>query len=105
MFKSHPSAVFGSLVRLWALTSAEITDAAIFNAVDALTSSAQKVVEMVGEVLVPKSKADHTYVCPEVKLTAVSTRSILASSRRIYSVSKRPLLFRCGPPPLGSPRT
>lgn len=53
-FKTAATAAFGSLVRIWALQSAEISDMAIFDAVDHLTTSAQKVVEMIGEGVVGK---------------------------------------------------
>lgn len=56
MFKSQPAAVLGSCIRIWAVASEEIDDTALFNAVDVLTPSAQRVVEMVGEVF----KRDHT---------------------------------------------
>lgn len=57
MFRAQPTAVFGSLVRLWWSDSDDIRDTAVFQAVDHLTASAQKVVELVGADL--KGKGDH----------------------------------------------
>jgi hypothetical protein len=51
LFKAQPGAILGTLVRIWATASDEISDAAIFDAIDGLTPSAQRVVEMIGEVL------------------------------------------------------
>lgn len=51
MFRSQPTAVFGSIVRVWALNSSEISDKAIFDSIDTHTTSAQKVVGMIGDHL------------------------------------------------------
>lgn len=63
LFKSHSGAMMGSCVRIWALASDEISDAAISDAIDSLTPSAQRVVEMIGEVLVKNGRLTlHSYV-------------------------------------------
>lgn len=60
MYKYQPTSILGSLIRVWASTSADISDTVIFDVVDALTSNAQKVVAMIGEHLTSRLKADHS---------------------------------------------
>ncbi|WVQ78778.1 hypothetical protein IAT38_000869 [Cryptococcus sp. DSM 104549] len=55
VFKTQPGAVMSSCVHVWSLCSEQVTDAAIFDCVDTLTPSAQKVVELVCELASGKS--------------------------------------------------
>ena len=56
LYKAQPAAILGGFVRIWALASEEMSDEAIFDAIDGLAPSAQRVVEMIGEVLVKNGR-------------------------------------------------
>jgi len=68
MFKSHPSELMSSCVQVWAMDSSDITvscqhdelnlpqDYAIFDCIDVLTPSAQKVVDLVTEHMSGKGR-------------------------------------------------
>nr|XP_031863087.1 uncharacterized protein CI109_001565 [Kwoniella shandongensis]KAA5530159.1 hypothetical protein CI109_001565 [Kwoniella shandongensis] len=55
IFKAQPSSVIASCVHVWSLCSEQVTDAAIFDCVDALTPSAQRVVELLCQIVSGKS--------------------------------------------------
>jgi hypothetical protein len=56
MFKAQPSEIIGSCVQVWATDSSDISDAAIFDCLDVLAPSAQKVVDLVCEHLSGKGR-------------------------------------------------
>ncbi|EIW69034.1 hypothetical protein TREMEDRAFT_71761 [Tremella mesenterica DSM 1558] len=60
LFKMQPSAVMRSCVNVWAVASNDVSDGAIFECVDALTPSAQKVVELVSEIVNGKASRSST---------------------------------------------
>ncbi|WVR03947.1 hypothetical protein IAU60_000946 [Kwoniella sp. DSM 27419] len=69
IFKVQPMGVITSCIHIWATCSSDITDAAIFDCVDALTPSAQKVVELICEAVSektgrssPEFRADPAYL-------------------------------------------
>ncbi|WWC87738.1 uncharacterized protein L201_002630 [Kwoniella dendrophila CBS 6074] len=68
-FKVQPLGVITSCIHVWATNSSEITDSAIFDCLDALTPSAQRLVEIICEAVSGKSgrnsaelKADPAYL-------------------------------------------
>ncbi|WVW80007.1 hypothetical protein I302_101980 [Kwoniella bestiolae CBS 10118] len=54
-FKSQPLGVITSCIHVWATNSSEITDSAIFDCVDVLTPSAERLVEIVCQAVSGKS--------------------------------------------------
>ncbi|OCF39597.1 hypothetical protein I317_06612 [Kwoniella heveanensis CBS 569] len=64
-FRLQPLGVITSCVHVWATCSPDITDAAIFDCVDALTPSAQRVVELVCEAVSGKSNRNSIEFRPD----------------------------------------
>jgi len=54
MCKTQMSGIIVGCIAMWAGDTKDITDEAIFDCIDTLTPSAQKVVEIVSESVVPK---------------------------------------------------
>jgi hypothetical protein len=49
LFRTQTSTVIGSCIAVWAGSSRDVSDEAIFDCIDTLTPSAQRVVEIVSE--------------------------------------------------------
>jgi hypothetical protein len=54
MCKTQMSGIIVGCIAMWAGDTKDVTDEAIFDCIDTLTPSAQKVVEIVSESVVPK---------------------------------------------------
>lgn len=56
LFKSQPSEIIASAVQVWAAQSSDIDDLAIFDCLDTLAPSAQKVVDLICEHMSGKGR-------------------------------------------------